>query len=164
MWFIWIDSLCVGVWASLVVQQEPACLCRSHRRHEFDPRVRKIPWRRKWQPTPVFCLENPMDRGAWQTTVHSVAQSWTQLKQLSMQACVGVYPPLCFGLNWKRGDIIDWPKWIVQEVKEAVVRAAEVVELCLQLWALSSSASFQSQVFSVWLQDGLCSPELVSFT
>ena len=24
------------------------------RRHEFDPWVRKIPWRRKWQPTPVF--------------------------------------------------------------------------------------------------------------
>ena len=23
-------------------------------RHEFDPWVRKIPWRRKWQPTPVF--------------------------------------------------------------------------------------------------------------
>ena len=22
-------------------------------------------WRRKWQPTPVLCLENPMDRGAW---------------------------------------------------------------------------------------------------
>ena len=27
-----------------------------------------------------------MGRGAWQDTVHSVAQSWTQLKQLSMQA------------------------------------------------------------------------------
>ena len=25
-------------------------------RHMFDPWVRKIPWRRKWQPTPVFCL------------------------------------------------------------------------------------------------------------
>ena len=23
------------------------------------------------------CLENPMDRGAWQATVHRVAQSWT---------------------------------------------------------------------------------------
>ena len=23
-------------------------------RHRFDPRDRKIPWRRKWQPTPVF--------------------------------------------------------------------------------------------------------------
>ena len=26
------------------------------------------------------CLENPMDRGAWQATVHRVAKSWTQLK------------------------------------------------------------------------------------
>ena len=24
------------------------------RRPRFDPSVRKIPWRRKWQPTPVF--------------------------------------------------------------------------------------------------------------
>jgi len=33
-------------------------------RPEFDPWVGKIPWRRAWQPTPVFLLENPMDRGA----------------------------------------------------------------------------------------------------
>ena len=26
------------------------------------------------------CLENPMDRGAWQATVHRVANSWTRLK------------------------------------------------------------------------------------
>ena len=25
------------------------------------------------------CLENPVDRGAWQATVHGVAKSWTQL-------------------------------------------------------------------------------------
>ena len=25
------------------------------------------------------CLENPMDRKAWQATVHGVAKSWTQL-------------------------------------------------------------------------------------
>ena len=24
------------------------------RRHEFNPWVAKIPWRKKWQPTPVF--------------------------------------------------------------------------------------------------------------
>ena len=30
-------------------------------------------------------LENPMDRGAWQFTVHGIAQSWTRLMQLSMQ-------------------------------------------------------------------------------
>ena len=31
--------------------KEPTCQCR---RHGFDPWVGKIPWRRKWQPTPVF--------------------------------------------------------------------------------------------------------------
>ena len=31
-------------------------------------------WRRKWQPTPVFLLENPMDRGTWQATVYGVTK------------------------------------------------------------------------------------------
>ena len=29
-------------------------ICLPSRRHGFDPWVGKIPWRRKWQPTPVF--------------------------------------------------------------------------------------------------------------
>ena len=37
-------------------------VCLQCRRRRFDTSVGKIPWRRKWQPTPVFCLENPMDR------------------------------------------------------------------------------------------------------
>ena len=37
-------------WSSLA-GKEPACQCRRGR---FDPWVRKSPWRRKWQPTPVF--------------------------------------------------------------------------------------------------------------
>ena len=31
------------------------------------------------------CLENPMDRGAWQATVHRVTKSWTRLERLSTQ-------------------------------------------------------------------------------
>ena len=34
--------------------KEPACQCRRHERLGFDPWVGKMPWRRKWQPTPVF--------------------------------------------------------------------------------------------------------------
>ena len=34
-------------------------------------------------PLQYSCLENPMDRGAWQSMVHKVAQSRTQLKRLS---------------------------------------------------------------------------------
>ena len=29
-------------------------ICLQCKRPRFDPWVRKIPWRRKWQPTPVF--------------------------------------------------------------------------------------------------------------
>ena len=43
-------------------------------RRGFNPWVRKIPSRRKWQPTPVFLLENPTDRGAWWATVRGVAK------------------------------------------------------------------------------------------
>ena len=34
--------------------KEPAYQCRRYKRCEFDPWVGKIPWRRAWQPTPVF--------------------------------------------------------------------------------------------------------------
>ena len=34
-------------------------------------------------PLQCSCLENPMDQGAWQATVHRVAKSQTQLKPLS---------------------------------------------------------------------------------
>ena len=34
--------------------KESACQCRTHTKCRFDPWVWKIPWRRKWQPTPVF--------------------------------------------------------------------------------------------------------------
>ena len=34
-------------------------------------------------PLQCSCLENPMGGGAWEATVHGVAQSWTRLKQLS---------------------------------------------------------------------------------
>ena len=41
------------------------------------------------KPLQYSCPENPVDRGAWWAAVHGVAQSQTQLKQLSMHACIG---------------------------------------------------------------------------
>ena len=35
-------------------------------------------------PLQYSCLENPIDRGAWQATGCRVAKSWTRLKQLGM--------------------------------------------------------------------------------
>ena len=33
--------------------KEPTCQCRRRKRSWFSPWVRKMPWRRAWQPTPV---------------------------------------------------------------------------------------------------------------
>ena len=57
--------------------KELICQFRRHKRHEFDPWVRKIPWRRVWQPIPVFLLGEPVDRGVWWAIVHGVAKSQT---------------------------------------------------------------------------------------
>ena len=43
----------------------------------FNPWVGKIRWRRKCNPLHYSCLENSMDGGAWQATVHEVVKSWT---------------------------------------------------------------------------------------
>ena len=40
-------------------------------------------WRRKWQPIPVSCLENPKDGGTWWAAVYGVTQSQTWLKQIA---------------------------------------------------------------------------------
>ena len=34
-------------------------------------------------PRQYYCLENPMDRGAWEARVHGVAKSWTRLSNLT---------------------------------------------------------------------------------
>ena len=37
--------------------KESACQCKRLKRCGFDPWVRKIPWKRAWQTTPVFLPE-----------------------------------------------------------------------------------------------------------
>ena len=45
--------------------KESACQCRRCKIHSFNPWVGKIPWSRKWQPTPVFLLE----KSHWQRSL-----------------------------------------------------------------------------------------------
>ena len=61
--------------------KELACQCGRLERFEFSPWVGNIPWRRKWQPAPVFWPENPMDRGPYWAAAHGVTKSRTRLKR-----------------------------------------------------------------------------------
>ena len=54
--------------------EEPACQCRRLKRCSFDPWAGKIPWKRKWQSTPVFLPEESHGQRTWQATVHGVAK------------------------------------------------------------------------------------------
>ena len=51
------------------------------------PGVESSPGGGHGNPLQSSCLENPMDRGAWQARVHGVAKSQTGLKQLSTHVC-----------------------------------------------------------------------------
>ena len=73
--------------------KESACQCR---RCKLDPWVRKISWRRTWQPTLVFSLGNPMDSGAWQATVHgghrmSQIQLSNSVSSVQLLSCVQLF-------------------------------------------------------------------------
>ena len=86
MIFMHILLICINIILNRIMLpggasgEEPTCQCRRHKRYGFNTWVRKIPWRRTWQPTPVVFPVNPLNRGAWMATVHRVSKSWTWLK------------------------------------------------------------------------------------
>ena len=72
-------------WASKVVVlvKNPSANTGDVRDMDSVPGSGRSPRGGHGNPLQYSCLENPMDRGAWWATVHRVAKSWTQLKQLS---------------------------------------------------------------------------------
>ena len=64
--------------SDMIEVTENAHQCRRCKRPGFHPWVKKIPWRRKWQPTSEFLPGKSMDRGAWRATIHGVTKCWIQ--------------------------------------------------------------------------------------
>ena len=60
--------------------KEPAWQCKRPRVVSLIPGSGRSPGEGNGNPLQYFCLENPLDRGAWWATVHRVTESWTQLK------------------------------------------------------------------------------------
>ena len=94
----------------------------------FDPWIGRIPWRRTWQPAPVFLPGESHGQRSLVGYVHTVAKSQTRLKRLGTQStqpascktpCVITAWALCFpgrmeeGLWQGRGRFtsVSWP-WV----------------------------------------------------
>ena len=60
--------------------KESTCQCRKHKRLDLIPGLGRSPTVEKGNPLQHSCLESPMGRGAWQTTVHEVAKNQTRLR------------------------------------------------------------------------------------
>ena len=54
-----------------------------------SPGLGRSPGEGNGNPLQYYCLENPMDRGAWQATVHGVAKSRTRLNDFTFTFKVG---------------------------------------------------------------------------
>jgi len=75
------ELIYVTIWASLVTQMVknlPAVL-RATGDQGSVPGLGRSPGEGNGNPLEYSCLENPIDRGAWQATVHGVAMSQTRL-------------------------------------------------------------------------------------
>ena len=75
--------------------KEPACQCRGHKRLRFNRWVRREGHSNPFQ---YSCLENPMDRGAWWTTIHGVAKNLDTTEETAL-----LPESLCTADKWRHG-------------------------------------------------------------
>ena len=59
--------------------KESACYAGATGDEDLIPGLGRPPGEGNGDPLRYSCLENPMDRGAWEVTVHGVAESQIQL-------------------------------------------------------------------------------------
>ena len=66
-------------WLSGFKKNKPTCQCRQCMRDELDTWWGRSPRGGNGHPLQYSCLENAVDRGAWQATVLCVAKTGTRL-------------------------------------------------------------------------------------
>ena len=80
--------------------KEPTCQCRDIRDAGLIPGLGRSPREVCGNPLQYSCLENPVDKGAWQAMVHRITESWTRLKQsVSLYHCFSLWAVLLMGLR-----------------------------------------------------------------
>ena len=70
--------------------KESACQYSKCKRHGFNSWVRKIPWSRKWQPTPEFMLEKSLGQKSlvgyspWGFKESETTSDWTCISHVAV--------------------------------------------------------------------------------
>ena len=86
--------------------KESTCPRRRCKRHRFNPRLRKISWKRKWLLTPVFLPGESHEQRSWwgckelDTTEHTHTHTHTHTHISSLQDS-GSQPELHIRITWE---------------------------------------------------------------
>ena len=109
MFIYLIISLCGG-FPGGTSGTEPACQHRRLKRCGFNPWVGKIPWRRQWQPTPVFLPGEPHGQRNL-ADCGPQGHKESHMTEVTLQAHTSIY--LYFKKFWPHpiacGTLVPWP-------------------------------------------------------
>ena len=125
---------------ALVVKNPPAS---AEELRDMGLIIEKIPWRRKWQPVPLFLPGESQGQRGWWATVHKVAQSWTHLKwQRSIaQHILLIHNPSPFSFFF----------FLVKQVKY-LLRGKSMQYMWIDIWADSKGKkSLSCTLMAVWV-------------
>ena len=86
-------NLKTGYFPDGASDKESTCQSRRNKTHGFYTCVGKISWSGAGNTLQCSCIENPMDRGAWQTP--RVTKSQTLLKPLSVHCLIDLNILMC---------------------------------------------------------------------
>ena len=98
--FYWLYSVCCMGFPGGISGKELACQCRRHKRRGFNPRVRKIPWSREWQPTLIFLLRK--FHGQWSLVGYSPwgLEEWDTTELAHTHTHTHTHTMLCITFPW----------------------------------------------------------------
>ena len=92
--------------------EESACQCKRQKKHEFDPWVRKIPWHRKWQHTPVLLPRQ--FHGQRSLAGYNL---WSHKEPDMTEYACTLYKPVCSEFVVMGVSILSHPSWPFSSLK-----------------------------------------------
>ena len=102
----------------------------------------------------ILAWRIPMDRVAWQATVHGVAKRWTQLKQLSAHTHMhteSVRQAKTYERLSERTDVITWwiRKWQQSCISRSEIQVNESYDLLWLIFHLIKSCRYSMMFFFI---------------
>ena len=83
--------------------------CSRHKRYGFDPWVRKMPWRREWQLTPIFFAWGIPWTEEPGGLLYHWSCSWCQLSHCISLCALFAEPRVGKGVSWEAGRSLEEP-------------------------------------------------------